>query len=67
MTITCNNTTFDDIGAFCREKFDPERKKQPLPPTADDAFVVMDERTLRDKTAILVRWEYSNEHIDPNP
>ena len=63
---TFTDATFDDLGAFCSEHFDPEKNnQQPRPQIVHDGFVVMDERTLKDETVVLVKWEFWRERIDP--
>ncbi|KAL8949367.1 MAG: hypothetical protein Q9222_004517 [Ikaeria aurantiellina] len=53
-----------ELGAFCRSKF-PEETCPP-PKISPDAFVIMDERTVRDGTVVLVKWDFHAYWIDPN-
>ena len=54
-TTSFSESSLAELGAFCREKFAPERCSSPK--ISPNAFVVMDEHTLEHSTVKLVKWE----------
>ncbi len=66
MSTTFADATLDDLGNFCRQRFSSEEgKPKAEPPIASDRFGIIDKRSLRDDTIVLVRWELWTERIDP--
>jgi len=58
--------SIDQLGQFCKEKFDWRNPKSQAPYIADDIFAVLDERTLEDGTIVLAAYSPWRERIDPN-
>lgn len=56
----------EQLGSFCKEKFDWNNPKSQPPYISDENFAVLDERTLRDGTVLLASYRYWQERIDPD-
>jgi len=56
----------DDLGKFCKEKFDWRNSKSQPPYIYDSSFAVLDERTLKDGTILLASYTHWQERINPD-
>ena len=56
----------DQLGKFCKEKFDHDNPRSQPPYISDENFAVLDERTLKDGTVLLVRYSSWMERINPD-
>ena len=58
--------SLETLGKFCKDKFSQDNPKSQKPYIADEDYAVMDERTLKDDTILLVKYDVWTERIDPN-
>jgi len=54
----------EDLGKWCHEKFNWNNPKSQPPYISDEEFAILDDRTLRDGTVLLVKWDVWTERID---
>lgn len=60
------DASLEDLGAFCREKFKPQKTPQGQVPISSEEFAIMDKRTLKDDTVLLVKYDVWTERKDEN-
>lgn len=56
--------SIEDLGKWCKEKFNWNNPKSQPPYISDEEFAVLDNKTLRDGTVLLVKWDVWRERID---
>ena len=55
-TTSFSSASLDNLGDFCRSHF----------PAATVTFAILDERSIKDFSILLVKWEVWSDYINPN-